>query len=141
MKYLYPSFLLAYLFISLSASASVSNDTPCTPDFMGTLDTATDCPFSSAINALTRVNQSNAGASAEVIQPSLMNCGGLGDMPVQTKDMWYSFIVKEHTVNVILTSTMNTPFIALYQYTGNCMAPIPVECAKGSSGYINVNFQ
>lgn len=141
MRSLHPFFLLVFIvFCGFSSIAAVPNDTPCSATSLGLLDTATTCPFSTGGTPLSIFNQSNAFANAEPMQPSLMNCQGIGNMPAQSKDCWYKFRVRAHSLKVILFGNINTPYIALYQYTGNCMSMVPVDCAKGSSGYINTDF-
>ena len=146
MRYFYPVLFLFFCFHCAQAGTASApvNDDPCNATFIGTLNAASSCPFSSIATPTVVANQSNVGATSEFPQPSLMNCLGSGNMPAQMSDVWYKFIPVESKVDVYVIGVGNTPLqnpvIALYQYNGDCMAMIPVNCAKGSSGLVNATF-
>src|SRR5207244_3707009 len=142
----YPVLFLFFCFHFCSAGNAIvpANDDPCNPYDLGLLDTATACPFSSIISPTILANQNNTGATPEFPQPALLNCLGTVDMPSAMCDLWYKFIPTASSLDIYVigtgTNPLNTPVIALYQYTGNCLALIPIRCARGSSGIVNANF-
>ncbi|MEW6468647.1 MAG: gliding motility-associated C-terminal domain-containing protein [Bacteroidota bacterium] len=131
--------ILTLLLHPAIAATVPPNDDQCNPYYIGVLDQPTDCPFSSA-NSTWLINQSNVGSTSTFPQPALMSCMGGGDMPNPMNDVWYKFEASADYLDVFINGTINTPYVALYQYTGDCIGMIPINCARGLNGNLSASF-
>jgi gliding motility-associated-like protein len=147
MRLIYLNLFIIVLFSGSGAAAVLPpHDSPCTPYYIGPLNPASPCPFSVFTTPVILGNQSNIGATPEFPMPSLVNCqNSSGDMPSSMSDVWYKFVPDGQRVSLLITGQGNNPLgnptVALYQYTGSCLALVPVDCAKGSFGVLSATFE
>lgn len=129
--------LIAILLIPATIFAQPVNDECDNAIPLGPLPLPAACPDGLGQNIV--VNGTNINATASNPYPYLTNCNpsaGGTSTSVAANDVWYSFVATGYNITVDITSTFNTPNIAIWQ--GVCGSLTGRGCGTGTGGTASV---
>jgi gliding motility-associated-like protein len=125
--------LLLVFSISRGFASGPPNDSQCTPDTFGILPAAPLCPVGGVAGTFAVQSGNTVLCVPDSTTPYISSCLPATALPL--KDVWYSFIATDNHIQVIFTGTGTTPlsdpYIAIYEYHGDCMTLIPRDCFTG----------
>lgn len=131
------SLLIGVLLIPASILAQPLNDECINATPLGPLPLPAACP--NGLGQTVTVNGTNINATPSNPYPYLTNCNpsaGGTSTSIAANDVWFSFVATGYNITVDITSTFNTPNVAVWQ--GSCGNLTGRGCGTGTGGFVSV---
>ncbi|MBC7863433.1 MAG: gliding motility-associated C-terminal domain-containing protein [Bacteroidia bacterium] len=126
------------LFPFFCFSQAPLNDTPCLPNYLGTLPQPIGCPNPSFGDSII-VSGSTVNANPEPATYALNSCFPSGNISNQSPDVWFKFTASAERVSIKVSGSsapfMSNPGISLFMNNqGMCLNLTPIGCIIGTGG-------